>query len=316
MKALFIGLGSIGQRHLKNLICIDPEIEIFAFRQRNRVLTEDLNQRIKSFKDLNEALSLKPDIAFICCPPNIQIEVAQKIIKANIPFLIEKPISNSLKGLDEVAETIREKKIISFTAFNMRFHPCFIKTKEILKENILGNIIHFYAQVGQFLPDWHPYEDYREGYSAKKSLGGGVSLDLVHELDYVTELLGSPKKIYWMKSKLSNLEIETEDTSNYMLELSSGLMGMIHLDYVQRKATRTFTIIGDQATMEVDFINCTIKVFDKNNFILNYSNHEFERNDMYLEMISFFMNSIAENKYCKSDFARGVDVLKWSYGTI
>jgi predicted dehydrogenase len=316
MKALFIGLGSIGQRHLKNLICIDPEIEIIAFRQRNRPLSEELNYRIKSFTDLNQALSFKPDIAIISCPSKIQIDIAKKIIEANIPFLIEKPISNTLKGLDEVAKTIREKNIISFTAFNMRFHPCFKKTKELINENILGNIIHFYAQVGQFLPDWHPYEDYREGYSAKKSLGGGVSLDLIHELDYVTNLLGSPKKIYWMKSNLSSLEIETEDTSNYMLELSSGIMGMIHLDYVQRRGTRTLTIIGDVATMEVDFIYCNIKVFDQNNIILDYSNPEFERNDMYLEMISSFINSIKENKYCDSDFVRGMDVLKWSHGTI
>lgn len=312
MSILFIGLGSIGQRHLRNLLKIDQNAKIIAYRKRFNPLPKDLEENVKTYTEIDDALNNDIKFAIVSLPPIFHTEIIKKLVEKRINFLVEKPISNSLIGLENLLTKIEKKGLITMTAFNMRYHPCYLELKKVLDQKIIGNVVYFYSQVGQYLPDWHPCEDYRYSYSAKSELGGGVSLDLIHEIDIVTSLFGNPALNYNIKSKLSNLEINTEDTSTYLFKIVNGIQGVVHMDYVQRKSTRTIVVVGDKATITVDFLKCILCVESETGILFENKFPEFDRNDMYLNLLRDFVDAISKNYKLECDFKRGYDVLKWT----
>jgi predicted dehydrogenase len=135
----------------------------------------------------------------------------------------------------------------------MRFHPGLMRVKSLIADGAVGKVTSARVEVGQYLPDWHPAEDYRQGYSAQAALGGGVILDAIHEIDYARWLLGSVSSVACFAGKQSDLEIDTEDTAAILLRFASGAIGEIHLDYVQRAYSRTCHLIGDTGTIRWDY---------------------------------------------------------------
>ena len=150
-------------------------------------------------------------------------------------------------------ELARSKNLVTLVGCNLRFHPGLVAVKRLLEQGVAGRIVAIRAEVGQYLPDWHPGEDYRQGYSARLDLGGGIILDAVHEIDYVRWLLGPVRSVACFAGKLSHLEVETEDTAALLFRFSNGTIGEVHLDYVQRAYSRTCHIIGDEGTIRWDY---------------------------------------------------------------
>ena len=185
MKALFIGLGGIGQRHLRNLrALVGEDLQVAAFRTRRQqiVLTDQLQvsenesleekYRVTSFDNLDEALAWGPDAAFICNPSNLHIPCAMKAAEAGCHLLIEKPLSHDLEGTEALAALMEAKGKIGLVAYQLRFHPLIKSVREILGAKALGRIISVSAEVGEYLPGWHPYEDYRQMYASRSDQGG------------------------------------------------------------------------------------------------------------------------------------------------
>ena len=124
------------------------------------------------------------------------------------------------------------------------------EVKRLVAEGVAGRLVSIRAQFGQYLPDWHPWEDYRRGYSARRDMGGGVVLDRVHELDYVRWLMGNVTEVCALSGKLSSLEIDSEDTAEILLRFESGAFGSVHLDYVRRDRDCRLEIVGEEGTLE------------------------------------------------------------------
>lgn len=311
MKVLIAGLGSIGQRHINNLRKLVP-LEVVAYRVRGNSLPENFQgDWLTEYNDLEQALSTQPKAALICGPPRTQMQVALAAANAGCHLFIEKPISNSLEGVEELISTVRSKNLVTLIGYNLRFHPGLGLIKSLLKEERIGKVVSIRAQVGQYLPDWHPWEDYRQTYSARKDLGGGAVLDLIHELDYVRWLGGEVQKVSGFLGRLSHLEIDTEDVAEIMLQFEKGAIGNVHVDYVQRVATRNCQIIGDQGSITWDALKNEVHLFEVRNPEWQLlKQEEFDRNDMYLAEMKHFLACIEGKEESIVDIEDGAKTLK------
>lgn len=315
MKILFVGLGSIGQRHLRNLLQLG-DFEYYALRKRNLPLPEEFNHvNINTLNDISEIALINPDLCVIAAPPTFQQELLPTIVNNGSNFFIEKPIGKNLALLKKLIPVINQKDIISMVGFNLRFHPVFVKLKEIIDAGTLGNIVSIRAAVGQYLPDWHPTEDYTKGYSANKHLGGGVVLDLIHEIDFVYGLLGPIEQVKAFTAKNSHLMMDVEDVAEIIVKFNSGILGSIHLDYVHRNGIRDGQIIGDLGSLTYSLLKSEITITNKEGKEEKYS-FDFIRNDMYLNEFKTLFNCIKEKKQPINNFESGVKVLSYALTAI
>lgn len=263
------------------------------------------------FDDLEEALAQRPDAVLVCNPTSLHVETALRAARAGSHLFIEKPLSNSLDGLDALEQLAREKRLTVLMGFNLRFHPGLVLVKKLLEERRIGRLVSIRAQVGQYLPDWHPWEDYRESYSARRQLGGGVILDLIHELDYVRWLAGPVRQVVCFCDRISGLEIETEDTAELLLRFQDGAIGNIHLDYIQRYPTRDCTLIGESGTLIWDASANQVRLYAAGSPDWQvYTLGSFDRNEMFLSEMKHFLSCLEgrENPVC--DLACGVEALR------
>lgn len=293
MKYMFVGLGSIGQRHLNNLRDITQN-RVIAYRSNAKNIDEiDEKYNVESYTDIDKAFEEKPDVVFISNPTSLHMPIALKAAENNCHIFVEKPISHNLNQTDELFSIMEKNKKICFVGFNYRFHPNLIKIKQLLDEEKIGKVLFARIQAGQYLPDWHPQEDYRQESSAKKSLGGGVVLTLIHEIDYAYWLFGEVESVMAYTGKLSSLDIDVEDTASMILKTKNNAIIELHIDYLQKPATRTTEIIGEKGTILWDYFKNEVKLFqNKENKWTTYKEKSFERNKMYDDELKHFLRCI------------------------
>jgi len=307
-KVLFIGLGGIGQRHLRNLIgLLGDHVEILAYRVRNlsrtispelTVLDNHLTETypIKVFKDLNLALAQGPTIVFICNPTSMHVPMAIKAAKAGCHIFMEKPLSHSLAGIDELNSICKKKKLIFFVGYQLRFHPCYKLLKSLVRQEKVGPLLSVRSQIGEYLPGWHPYEDYRQMYAAREDLGGGVVLAQIHEIDYLYDLFNMPTRVFAMGGKLSSLQIDTEDCVEVLLEMNfhkKRLPVSLHMDFCQRPPVRRCTVVGEEGRIVMDMNKLEVKVEKPDPKDNEFHHFEgFKRNDLFINELKCFLQCI------------------------
>ena len=310
MKVVIIGFGSIGQRHCKNLL-EKSNTEIYLCTKHNLKNFKN-SKRIQNLPSLEECLKNQPEIGFICNASNLHVETAIKLAKNNCHLLIEKPLSNSLKNMTQLLSLVEKNKIITLMGFNLRFHPCLIKIKQILSKNKIGRIIYIHAENGSYLPDWHPEEDYRKSYTSRKTLGGGAVLTCLHEIDYLSWLFGDVKEVSAISGKFSDLEIESEDLASTSLKFKNNIIAHVHLDLFQRPTQRTCKIVGTNGTLFCDFNRNIVSLYKLNKKkwkeIMNLKNYNI--NDMYVEEIKQLLKCVRTQKKSVNDIDQGLKILK------
>ena len=310
MKILMVGLGGIGQRHVRNLRTLLPsdEIEILAYRVRGlqRVITDRLTvelnaiveekYKIFTYDDLDQALAEQPVAAFICNPSSMHIPTALAATRAGCYLFIEKPLSHVYEEIEELIALLEQKNKVGFVGYQMRFHPALQKLRELLSHRVIGRILSVRVEVGEYLPGFHPYEDYRQLYAAQKALGGGVILSQIHEMDYIYWLFGLPRRIFALGGHLSHLEINVEDTASILMEcFTDGQVVPVHLlmDFIQQPPGRTCRVIGDEGKLLLDFHVPNVQVFNKyGQLIETHTYEDFQRNDMFLDEMRHFLDCL------------------------
>ena len=196
MKLLIAGLGSIGRRHFRNLISLG-ERDLVLLRTRKATLPDDELTGFPVETDLNEALKKhKPDAVIVANPTSMHLDVAIPAADAGCHILLEKPVSHSLKRLDVLQQAARKTGSKILVGFQFRYHPTLNKARELIRSNALGQVLSVHAHWGEYLPQWHPWEDYRQSYAARTDLGGGVIVTLTHPLDYLRFLLGNVESLW------------------------------------------------------------------------------------------------------------------------
>lgn len=250
---LIAGLGSVGQRHVRNLRALVPDVRIVAYRERGHPLPDDLREGgIAEVDTLAEALAHGPDAALVCNPTSRHFPVAMEAARAGCHLLIEKPVSHTLDGLSELRSEVARRGVRVLIGFQWRFHPAIQMVRRLVTEGAIGRVLHAEAHWGECLRDWHPWEDYRTGYSARADLGGGTLLTLCHPFDYLRWIVGEVTAVAAQAGHLSRLEIDVEDCTNALLFFAGGAMGVVHLDYVQSPPVHRLEIVGEDGAIRWD----------------------------------------------------------------
>lgn len=289
MKFLFVGLGSIATKHIRDLISIlekrETEYEIYVLRRDIGPLPTDLVAY--SINQITELGDLDFDVAFITNPTNLHYEVLYNLMGKVKFFFIEKPIFENCQ-YDLTKLDITEKN--AYIACPLRHSSVYKELKKIVKAK---KVFNSRIICSSYLPDWRPNTDYRKVYSARKSLGGGVTLDLIHELDYMTDLFGMPEKVFNIHGKYSQLEIDSDDLSVYIAVYNDKICE-VHLDYFGKKYQRKCEIFTEEGTYIADFKSNTIEY--PNGTVINCQNDG--KSNLYEEMeyfLDFISSKISDN---------------------
>lgn len=307
MKILIIGPGSIGSRHLRNILSLG--YDDLSVVSRSGILVKEFSN-LPVYISIHDALSSNVfDAAIICSPTSNHCDDLRKLLEAKITKIyLEKPVSHSLEQLDNLRELATLNGVCIVVGFDLHFDPGMQKVKQLISENKIGKVVSANAFVGQYLPDWRPLQDYRTGMSAKKDTGGGVMLDLVHEFDYLLWLLGNVDKIACQYSSTGALDIETEDVCDVLLRFKSGATGTIHLDYLQQTLVRNCTITGTQGTI---FWNLSDRLVTWNDLDKNedqFTYEHFDRNNRFIEIMKSFLQNESDPRL--TGFEQGIESLQ------
>jgi|LSQX01.1.fsa_nt_gb predicted dehydrogenase len=284
MRVLFIGLGSIARKHIAAIKEIDDSVIIYALRsnQDAKIITDVIN--IYSFEDLS---NLKLDFAILSNPTACHFQSLNQLKDLDIPLFIEKPLFGIIgKAQDELVSTIIGNKTPTYVACNLRFLESIVKMKEIIESERV-NEVNVYC--GSYLPDWRPGVDFKTVYSANKELGGGVHIDLIHELDYVYWLFGNPKQTKSFFRNNSSLNISAYDYANYLWEYDKFAVSIV-LNYYRKDAKRSLEVLCESGTYTVDLLCNTISF---NNKIIFESTQAI--GDTYINQMNFFLQQVLHN---------------------
>lgn len=284
MRVLIIGLGSIAKKHINALKELHNEVEIYALRS---AVDSAKYQDVINLSSLDQISTFNFDFAIISNPTAKHLETLAVFKELNIPLFIEKPLFGDV-GVDEkeLVDFYTDNSSITYVACNLRFLSCLQEIKAILKDKRI-NEVNVYC--GSYLPEWRPNVDFRSVYSANKEMGGGVHLDLIHELDYLYWILGSPIKRTAFFSSKSSLEISSYDYANYLWQYN-GFTANVVLNYFRRDAKRSFEIICESETYMVDLLK---NVIYRNNEVIFSSDQK--PSDTYLAQMSFFLTEVVGN---------------------
>ena len=326
MKILFVGLGSIGQRHLQNFKEIYGDLHhIFHLKSSaNNLFIENgkayevdnlaKKYEINEINELSKALELSPDVVFITNPSSLHLDIAIKFAEIGASLFIEKPLSSSLERVDVLKEIIKKKSLICMLGYQTRFHPLLKELKLLMNDKEFGDIISAQLEWGTYLPDHHKYEDYKNSYAARSDLGGGVLLSLIHEVDLLLYLFGSPKDVFAVESSVSNLEIQEDDTVFSLFSFNKSNKNFpvsLSLSFSQIYETRSIKICFQKSVIIFDLVKNSLKIYNNKGLILEKTTEkEFTRNTMFLDELKYFMNCIKINKIDELSIDDGIESLK------
>ena len=252
MKILIAGLGSIGRRHFRNLVALG-ETNLVLLRTRKSTLPDDELAGYPVETDLAEALKRhQPEAVVVANPTSMHLEVAIPAAEAGCHILLEKPVSHSLEGLDLLQQAAAKSGSRILVGFQFRYHPTLNKARELIQAGTIGRVLTVHAHWGEYLPNWHPWEDYRQSYAARAELGGGVIVTLTHPLDYLRYLLGDVASLWSFNGHISPLEVNVEDAAEIGLRFANGAVGGVHVNYFQRPPIHKLEIVGTQGTLRWD----------------------------------------------------------------
>ena len=308
-KILVVGYGSIGKRHVENLLSIS-NLEIIVCTKRNDI--NKLKKHTKVYHTINQSLKEKPDIGIIANETSLHIPTAIKLAKEGLDLFLEEPLSNSLKDVEKLHAIVKKKKLITQMGCNLRFHPCIKKIKSLIEQQKIGKIISAQVQNCSYLPDYHPWEDYRKGYAARKDLGGGIILTQIHEIDYMYWFFQDVENVISMSGKLSDLDIKVEDYVSSLLKFRNKIIGELHMDYFQRPDFRSCKIRGTKGEIYWNSDNNCVNIYNMNKkrWETELKVKNYERNFSYIEQLKHFLKCIKHRKETINDLEQGITTLK------
>lgn len=241
---LIAGLGSIGRRHLRSLQALESGRPLHLFRSGQGAPDEPGWADLQVDRELGLALARQPQAVVVANPTALHVPLALQAARAGCHLLIEKPVGHSLEGLADLEAEVERQRLVVLVGYQFRLHPTLQRVKQWLSEGAIGPVVSAQAHWSEALPDWHPHEDYRRGYSARRELGGGALLTLSHPLDYLRWLLGEPISVAAEADRVSQLELDVEDVAHVLLRFESGALGSVQLDYVGRPAQHGLLLVG------------------------------------------------------------------------
>jgi predicted dehydrogenase len=318
MKFLIEGIGSIGQRHYKNLVSLGHEVAILRSSNNIRPFVKDffesqekIGKPVQAFYDLDTAINeFAPNALVVANPNHLHFSSALKAAQKGLHIFIDKPVSHTQKGLDRLKKLVSRKKLVVMVGYNLRFHPLLFAMKRMVELREIGNVISAQIEVGENIVDWHPWEDYRDTYAPYIKSGGGSLLCFSHDIDYLYWILGMPQKIFSAGGKVTPLAGDAEDLVQALFKFKKGVTATMHIDYFQRPKVRTFKIIGTKKTLVWDaYKSLTVYDHESGNTDTINPPQGFDRNVMFIDEMKHFVRCIEKKQKPLIPINEGEDVL-------
>ena len=304
-----IGLGSIGRRHLRIISEIRPDIEIIIVRSGNGMPCNEEQLASKIVFSIKEAISFGIQAAIISSPATFHLQQSLYLAKNGVHLLIEKPLSNTSKGLHELLKVVNTNNIIAMVGYVLRYDAGAIKFKNWLDNKIVGEILHARIECGSYLPDWRPNQDYKKTVSASSKLGGGVLLELSHEIDYLHWFFGKPLDVQAKINNSLELDIDVEDQADLLLSSLQGYPISLQIDFNRRYLKRECVIISTQGELIWNAVDQKVTLRTINEKTLNYEYHN-ERDDIYNTQLKSFFECIEKGNKPKVSIEDGMNVVR------
>jgi predicted dehydrogenase len=285
---LIAGLGSIGWRHLANLRALGcQDIRLFRTRKQNRGEVVELPVD----DDLQRALSRRPLAVIVSNPSALHIPVALAAARAGAHLFIEKPLSDDLDGVAELQTLVTDRRLVALVGFQFRFNPGLRQIRQWLDSGAIGTVVSAQAHWGEYLPDAHPWEDYRAGYAARPELGGGVLLTLSHPFDYLRWLLGEIEHVSTVESRCDGLGLSVDTCVDVTARFATGASAHFHLNFVERPPTHRLIVIGTEGTVTWNDTDSTARRYriTSRRWETVPAPQGFERNSMFREEMRHFL---------------------------
>jgi len=305
---LVVGGGSIGQRHLRNLaslgvdrlVAVDPDL-------RRRDTLAQLGAEVHA--DLENGLATKPEMVVVATPPAYHAVALVAALESGAHVFVEKPLDATHEGALLAREAARRHDQVVWVGYQFRFHPAIRRLRELVAQGAIGRPLLLRAEVGQYLPDWRPQQDYRASYNAHRNLGGGIILDASHEIDYSRLLMGEIVAVSAVAEKLSSLDIDVEDAALVVARFADGALGEWHLDTIQRAYTRGAKLIGEGGTLVWEW-PATVRLYRADTGRWDTDVFPDDMNRVYLDEIQGFLRAICGDAGLGATLEEGFRVLQ------
>jgi len=310
---LVVGLGSIGKKHIRILKSFREDISVVALTSRPSDFIDD-PLIFRAVDTLDKAVALAPDAAIVCNPASYHMDVSIPLALKSIPLLIEKPLSESSSTADKLFKAIDYKNSLVMVGYNLRFSESLRMFRNLIKSKEIGKIYSVRSSVGQDLTTWRPDQDYRKSVSSNKSLGGGVLLELSHEIDYLSWIFGPIRSVFGYSEKVSDLEVDVEDISHSLIRFKEGLqhnnlVANLSLDFIRQDSTRYCIAIGERGTLIWDGIKGSVKIFQDGNWKVLFKDAE-KPDSSYEEELHHFLDCVENSKTPLIELESSINVLK------
>lgn len=290
MKILIAGFGSIGRRHYRNLYTLGERDFVFL-RSMRGTLPDDEIAGFPVEASIQSALAHKPDSVVVSNPTSMHLDVAIPAAEAGCNLFLEKPISHSMERITELKTAVKRGGGRVLVGFQFRFHPQLRQITQFMADGSIGRPVSVRVHWGEYLPGWHPWEDYRQGFSARADLGGGVILTLTHPLDYLRWLFGDVTALWAFSAQVEELDIEVEAVAEIGLRFASGVLGSVYLDYIQRPHTNRLEIVGTEGTIYWDYLKGELRTYRAVEDVWQTFSlpKDFVRNDLFIDQMKHFL---------------------------
>lgn len=319
MRFLICGIGSIGQRHYKNLLSLGHEAAFLRSGKSTGYNTEFVEQFMQEhtpieFHATDEALNTyNPDAVFVANPNALHTGTALQMARAGKHLFIEKPVATSMQDLDELRSLVKQHNLTVMVGYNLRFHPLLKKMKEMADSGAIGTVLSAHVEMGENIADWHPWEDYAASYGPWKEKGGGAIFCFSHDIDYLYWFMGKPEEIFSVGGKITPLKGDAEDIAKALWRLPSGAVASLHLDYWQRPHRRSFHLIGTEGSLLWDYEAKTLTHVSHEPGATEEVMHDpesYDRNDTFIEEAQNFIAAIESGGPSAIPLQEGIDVLE------
>jgi predicted dehydrogenase len=261
MKFLIVGLGSMGKRRIRNLQYVKAGDIIGFDTRKDRTKEAEEKYGIRAFTDFDKAMKENPDALIISTPPDLHTKYALIAAKNEKHFFTEASVVD--EGMDELIAICKGKKIVAAPSCTVRFNPSIKRIKQLIGDGAIGRPLLFTYHSGQYLPDWHPWEDYRKFYVAKKETGAAREI-VSFELVWLTWIFGSVDAISCFKGRTKILDIDIDDFYQIIMKFKNGISGHLQIDVVSRVADRSCKIFGEEGVIFWNWGE-NVRVYDARN---------------------------------------------------
>jgi predicted dehydrogenase len=310
---LVAGYGSIGKRHLGNLRQMFPQADIAVLRSgvagSDSVVPPGAD---RVFYDFEAVRAFVPQAAIVATPATYHVELTRRLLALGCHVLLEKPIAAASEAVPEMIAEARRSGRVLMIGYNLVFTPAMAAFRDAVRSGIAGRPLCIRAEVGQYLPDWRPGNDYRRGASARRDLGGGVLLELSHELHYLEWIFGRVDWVQATVQRSGTLELEVEDLALLNLGFAEGAVASVQLDFLQRTYSRFCKVVGSAGTLFWDAAQQSVLFFPPNEKQGReiYREASADRNGAYLRELAHFFDCVRNDTRPMVDADDGWAVLR------